>query len=132
MSNDNLILLPNSSDIIYPIYASYCIDYRYDSLSSEYLSKIGYRDKYFLGTAAGAALSLGFENFCKRDCSKNNYTPCCNPKNKTIEIIKNGIMTNLKIALTLRPINTIYLLNHQQCGAILAFLLELHLFPFGF
>jgi len=36
--------------------------------------------------------------------------------------LKKSFVTNLQIALTLKPITTVYLLNHQDCGAIRAFL----------
>ena len=39
-----------------------------------------------------------------------------------MKILKQSFITNLKIALTLRPIRVVYLLNHQDCGAIRAFL----------
>ena len=36
--------------------------------------------------------------------------------------LKKSFVANLQIALTLKPITTVYLLNHQDCGAIRAFL----------
>jgi carbonic anhydrase len=39
-----------------------------------------------------------------------------------MKTLKHSFVTNLQIALTLRPIETVYLLNHQDCGAIRAFL----------
>ena len=33
-------------------------------------------------------------------------------------VMKKSFVTNLKIAITYKPIEIIYLLNHQDCGAI--------------
>ena len=121
MSNTNSVTLPKLKISSTPIFVIYCIDYRYDSMSSKYFSEIGYDDLYFLATGAGGSLSLGYTNYCKNNCSKNSKTPC-DPNNKDIAVIKDGIIKNLNIALTLRDINTIYLLNHQECGALNAFL----------
>ena len=37
-------------------------------------------------------------------------------------LLRDNLVKNLEIALTLQPITDIYLLNHQDCGAIRAFL----------
>lgn len=107
-----------------PIFANYCIDFRYDALSSAFLKGIGYENSYFLATNAGAALPLGYKYSCKNDnckCSGKNHSKCC-PGTKPMDVLKDSFVTNLQIALTLRPITTVYLLNHQDCGAIRAFL----------
>ena len=39
-----------------------------------------------------------------------------------MDVLQDSFVTNLSIALTLRPITTVFLLNHQDCGAIRAFL----------
>ena len=36
--------------------------------------------------------------------------------------LRKSFVTNLEISLTLKPISTVYLINHQDCGAIRAFL----------
>jgi hypothetical protein len=53
-------------------------------------------------------------------CNPSN--PCCNPSNPSMELLKKSIVENLNIALTLSDIDDIYLLNHQDCGAIKEFL----------
>ena len=103
-----------------PIFVTYCIDYRYDAVSADFLREIGYQNSYYLSTNAGSSLSLGYKNMCKNICkNKNKY--CC-PGIDEMHNLKKSFSTNLRIALTLKPINTIYLLNHQDCGAIRAFL----------
>lgn len=116
------------SKTIVPIFASYCIDYRYDALSSEFLKQIGFENSYFLATNAGAALPLGYDKSCKcirrpDDCQEddNEKKDCC-PGTSQMAVLRNAFATNLNIALTLQPITTVYLLNHQDCGAIRAFL----------
>ena len=39
-----------------------------------------------------------------------------------MKLLKDNLVENLNIGLTLKPIKTTYLLNHQDCGAIKAFL----------
>jgi carbonic anhydrase len=39
-----------------------------------------------------------------------------------MKLLKKNLIENLSIALTLNPINEVYLLNHQDCGAIKEFL----------
>ena len=65
----------------------YCIDYRYDSLSSNYLNEIGYSELYYLSTGTGASLALGYEKYCKCNCN----TKCkksCDTYNEDMDIIK--------------------------------------------
>lgn len=97
-----------------PYFVTYCIDYRYDAMAAEYLQSVAL---YYLGTNAGAGLALGYEKYCEKQCHHH-----CDPNNKDMETLKRSFFTNLKIALTLQPITTIYLLNHQDCGAIRAYL----------
>lgn len=101
-----------------PIFVSYCIDYRYDALSSEFFKQIGYENSYYLATNAGAALPLGYK-YCKT--THDDQKDCC-PGVDQMKILKRSLVTNLNIALTLKPITVVYLLNHQDCGAIRAFL----------
>jgi len=118
-----------------PIMVSYCIDYRYDSMTAEFLAGIGYQNSYYISTNAGAALSLGYNKSCQGDncgCrhshnhhhhheNNENETECC-PGTESMRVLRKSFTTNLEIALTLQPIDTVYLINHQDWGAIRAFL----------
>jgi len=116
---------PDPTPPTVPIFACYCIDFRYDALSSAFLNDIGYTNSYFLATNAGAALPLGYK-YCRHSCCNPEDRTCstktCCPGKDAMEILKTSFVTNLSIALTLQPINTVYLLNHEDCGAIRAFL----------
>lgn len=101
-----------------PVFSIFCIDYRYDTLTSKYFEGIRLTNSYFAATAAGAALSLGYKCSCSDLCKKGK----CNPKNEDMSLLRENLVKNLKIALTLKPIKKVYLLNHQDCGAIRAFL----------
>lgn len=103
---------------IVPIFFVSCIDYRFDQLAANYLNAIGLGANYFSSTAAGGALPVGFEKYCKKKCC----TKGCDPSDSTMELLKNSITTNLDIALTLEPITELYLMNHQDCGAFKEFL----------
>ena len=95
-----------------------CIDYRYDHLVAEYFEAIGQQNNYYYGTVAGSgALAYGYKCFCKCQCKKD-----CNPNDKTIALFKDNLQTNLDISLTLSPVETVYLLAHNDCGAMKAFL----------
>lgn len=105
-----------------PIAVSYCIDYRYDSSTAFFLKEIGYEMSYYIISNAGAALPLGYKKSCENNnCHCNKNTDCC-PGLESMNTLKNSFVTNLEIALTLQPISVIYLINHQDCGAIRAFL----------
>src|SRR5580692_8134594 len=86
-----------------PIFASYCIDYRYDGLSSEFFKAIGYENSYFLATNAGAALPLGYK-YCETTHDKDDKDDkkCC-PGISEMKTLKKSFVTNLNIALTLKP-----------------------------
>lgn len=136
-----------------PTFNICCIDFRFDGLATQYFKETGNEFNYFLGTTAGAALPLGYKEYCIKNCSHgNNYgydcSSCschkkininenndtdnsisqhlceiqCNPDNLDMELLKNSLIKNLEIALTLQPITDVYLLNHQDCGAIKAYL----------
>ena len=121
-------------DAIIPIFLTYCIDYRYNAISAEFLDEIGYENSYYLSTNAGASLPLGYREACRnikncRKCHGCNRCNSLNPHNNNCCVglekmndLKKSFVTNLQIALTLKPIKTVYLLNHQDCGAIRAFL----------
>ena len=38
-----------------------------------------------------------------------------------MELLKKNLVEKLNIALTLKPIDELFLINHQDCGAIKAF-----------
>lgn len=106
----------------------FCIDKRFDNLSCEYFKAIGFENNYYLGTTAGSALCLGYSQYCKEICNCNCHEPNpesveeCNPVNPDMLLLKESLTKNIDISLTLDSIKEIYLLNHQDCGAIKAFL----------
>jgi hypothetical protein len=111
----------------------FCIDKRFDALTTEYFVNMGYIQNYYLGTTAGAALPLGYKQYCSEICNCNcecvhdvhnvhDNSPSCNPFNTDMILLKDSLIKNIEIALTLDPIYEIYLINHQDCGAIKAFL----------
>lgn len=99
-----------------PLFVCSCIDYRYDALVASYLAAIGFARSYYLGTNAGASLALGYEEYCQRLCVKGT----CGPRE--LHALKQSFVANLQIALSLKPINTVYLINHQDCAAFRRFL----------
>ena len=101
-----------------PIFSVFCIDYRYDNLTANFFQCIGLLNSYFAATAAGGALPLGYKCSCSEICKKGK----CNPSNEDMTLLRENLVKNLEIALTLKPIEKLYLLNHQDCGAIKAFL----------
>lgn len=105
-----------------PIFSIFCIDYRFDAMVATFYENIGKEYNYFACTSAGAALSLGYESYCKNKCNKCKCYKTCDPYNSSMKLLKKNLVENLNIALTLKPINEVYLLNHQDCGAIKAFL----------
>jgi hypothetical protein len=106
-----------------PIFSIFCIDFRYDNLTANFFQGIGLTNQYFAATAAGGALPVGYECSCSNICKKGKCKKGkCNPDNKDMAILRKNLVKNLEIALTLQPITEIFLLNHQDCGAIKAFL----------
>lgn len=101
-----------------PIFSIFCIDYRYDNLTANFFQGIGLINSYFAATAAGGSLALGYKCSCSELCKKGK----CKPNNGDMTLLRENLVKNLEIALTLLPIETLYLLNHQDCGAIKAFL----------
>ena len=107
-----------------------CIDKRFDYLTTEYFDSIGFRYNYYLLTTAGSALCLGYEQYCSTICNsgchcahENNVNPTkCDPENKDMKLLKQSIVKNIDIAMGLDNLSEIYLLNHQDCGAIKAYL----------
>ncbi len=104
----------------------FCIDKRFDLLTAEYFQLAGFIDNYYLGTTAGSALPLGYQEYCSEicncNCVHNNIISSCDPLNLDMQLLKDSLLKNIEIALTLDDIKEIYLLNHQDCGAIRAFL----------
>lgn len=104
----------------------FCIDKRFDFLSAEYFSSIGFSNNYYLGTTAGSALCLGYSQYCEEICNCNCHTSntneSCDPANPDMLLLKESLIKNIDISLTLDQIKEIYLLNHQDCGAIKAYL----------
>ena len=101
-----------------PIFSIFCIDFRYDNLTANFFQGTGLLNSYFAATAAGAALPLGYKCSCSELCKKGK----CKPNNEDMTLLRENLVKNLEIALTLQPIEKVYLLNHQDCGAIKAFL----------
>lgn len=104
-----------------PTFSIFCIDYRYDDLTSNFFQSIGLRNSYFAATTAGGALSLGYNCSCsKGSCKKDDCKP---NQRKDMELLRDALVKNLDIALSLKPkLKQINLLNHQDCGAMKAFL----------
>jgi len=107
----------------------FCIDKRFDYLTTEYFDSMDLRYNYYSITSAGSVLSLSYEKYCKGicncrcKCDKNTDKKLkCNPNNPEMELLKLSILKNIEIASSLDDIKDIYLLNHQDCGAIKAFL----------
>ena len=108
----------------------FCIDKRFDALTAEFFQNMGYIQNYYQGTTAGAALPLGYKQYCSEICNcececvhvADDISPSCNPFNPDMILLKDSLIKNIEIALTLDPIYEIYLINHQDCGAIKAFL----------
>ena len=98
-----------------PIYSISCIDFRFDYLTALFFGGIGLQNLYFTATSAGASLSLGYNCACSSSCSSSST-------NKDMNLLRDNLVKNLEIALTLQPITKLYLINHQDCGAIRAFL----------
>ena len=101
-----------------PITVNFCIDYRYDSLGTDFLNAIGLNQNYYLATTAGASLPFGYKKYCCKKCC----TDCCNPNNCDIKLLKKSLVKNIDITEALSDIKDIYLVNHQDCGAFKAYL----------
>ena len=104
-----------------PLFSIFCIDFRFDAFVADFYKGIGRELSYYASTVAGGAMPLGYKKYCKQVCNgcKNKS---CNPSNSSMKLLKNNLVENLNIALTLSPITESFLLNHQDCGAIKGFL----------
>lgn len=100
----------------------FCIDKRFDFLTTEYFKSIGFNINYYMGTTAGSALPLGYSQYCDKICNCDCHTESCDPANPDMLLLKESLTKNIDISLTLDDIKEIYLLNHQDCGAIKAYL----------
>ena len=112
----------------------FCIDKRFDALTTEYFQSIGFRFNYYLGTTAGSGLCLGYKQYCSEICNcncdcvnnsnsnSNSSVNSCDPVNLDMQILKDSLVKNIEISLSLESIKEIYLLNHQDCGAIKTYL----------
>ena len=111
-----------------PIFSIFCIDYRFDAMVADFYQAIGLDFNYFASTVAGGALALGYKKYCNNkcnDCDRSNESTNnkrCDPSNSSMKLLKENLVENLNIALTLKPITEVFLLNHQDCGAVKAFL----------
>jgi len=67
------------------------------------------------------------KNECNK-CDEIKYKECnicnvkCDPNNSSMKLLKLNLVENLNIALTLKDITKVFLLNHQDCGAIKVYL----------
>jgi len=114
--------MQDSSKIYFNIY---CIDKRFDSLSGKYFKAIGFSQNFYLGTTAGSALCLGYSQYCQEICNchrEYNSIHKYDPKNPDMLLLKDSLIKNIDISFSLNIIDEIYLLNHQDCGAIKAYL----------
>ena len=117
-----------------PIFSIFCIDYRFNAMVDTYFTQTGNQYNYFASTVPGAGLPLGYEQYCDKICNSCNkdYNVCkcnckcnlqyCNPCDPTMKLFKQNLVESLNVAITLKPITQVYILNHQDCGAIKAFL----------
>jgi len=94
-----------------PLFCVACIDYRFDALTATFFKSAGREMDFFLSTAAGGPLALG--------CASS---PLSHASSEVLQLFQKSLVTNLDIALMLQPIKDIYLMNHQDCGAIKHFL----------
>ena len=88
-----------------PIFSVFCIDFRYDNLTANFFQGIGLLNSYFAATAAGGALPLGYKCSCSEICKKGK----CNPSNGDMTLLRENLVKNLEIALTLKPIEKLYI-----------------------
>jgi len=95
-----------------PLFCVACIDFRFDAMTAEFFKAVGREYDFFLSTAAGGALALSSGAMLTATYQSSNV----------LELLKASLTTNLDIALTLQPIRDLFLMNHQDCGAMKAFL----------
>lgn len=108
-----------------PVFSIFCIDYRFDAMVANFYENTGKEYDYFACTVAGGSMPLGYESYCKNKCNKKSECKSCkpcDPSNLSMKLLKNNLVENINIALTLYPVTEVFLLNHQDCGAIKGFL----------
>ncbi len=102
-----------------PAFSCSCIDFRFTEGTTTLFDAI--KKDYFDCSVAGAALANAYStwanNYNKKTCGCKT-----DPENTSMSILKINVNENLKIARTLQPISDIFFVNHQDCGAIKAFL----------
>ena len=94
-------------------FSVFCIDFRFDAMIADYFKAIGQDQNYFACTVAGGALALGYKRYCMHNCPQDT----CDKNNLDMKLFKINLLKNLEIAMSLKNIETIYLTNHQDCGA---------------
>jgi hypothetical protein len=104
-----------------PIFVLSCIDKRFSNLINKYLNArfppIDSFTNFFYCTAAGAALPIAYNGY-----RKNNGLKCDCCKQKSMKAIRRSILENISISQTLYNVNTLYILNHEECAAVRVFL----------
>jgi hypothetical protein len=106
-------------------FNTFCIDKRFDLLTTKYFDAIGFSENYYIGTTAGSGLCLGYSEYCKEICNchcEHTSTVGCDPVNPDMLLLKDSLIKNIDISFSLDNIDEIYLINHQDCGAIKAYL----------
>ena len=91
-----------------------CIDKRFDFLTTEYFQAVGFSDNYYLGTTVGSGLVFRYKEYCSEICNCNyncthnglssiTSTSTYDPFNSDIQLLKDSLVKNIEIALTLDP-----------------------------
>ena len=91
-------------------FCVFCIDKRYDYLVTTYLNSISGETNRFFGSTAGSALCLGYSQYyCKQCCPKGKD---CNSNNKDMKLLKESLIANINISMSLYELNDIYLISN--------------------
>ena len=97
----------------------FCIDKRFDALTTEYFQFIGFTANYYLGTTAGSALPLGYQQYCSEICNcecVHDNMPSCDPLNldiETFKVIENTNSYNFLILIIIMIMIILYL-NYKK------------------
>ncbi len=86
-----------------PSFSIFCIDYRFDALVADFYEGIGKDFDYYACTVAGGAMPLGYAKYCIK-----NKKESCDPLNTSMKLLKQNLVENLNIALTLNPIQKFF------------------------
>ena len=65
---------------------------------------------------------FSYKDYCNDICNCNCNKKNCDPNNNDMYLFEQNIIKNIEIALSLDSLKEVYLLNHQDCGAIKAYL----------